>query len=148
MEEIKKKTTFWIHPSLLNRVDAWVPADNCSSRSEFVEKALRFYIGHLSSEEMTDYLSAALVTVIRGTLDDYANRLRTLLFKLCVEINLGMHIIAAFFHADEDNRRALRDFAIEEVKRTNGQISFERAVEIQSQPHEVPEAEDDNDWLD
>ena len=43
-EKVKKKTTFWLPPDMIDRMDSWLKADNCRSRNEFVEKALRFYI--------------------------------------------------------------------------------------------------------
>ena len=41
------------------------------------------------------------------------------------------HTIAAHFRADPIDRRELRAYAIDEVKRTNGQISFSSAIDIQ-----------------
>ena len=71
------------------------------------------------------------MTVIRGTLENHNNRLRSLLFKWCVELNMMCHTIAAHFRADPIDRRELRAYAIDEVKRTNGQISFSNAIDIQ-----------------
>lgn len=45
-EKVKKKTTFWLPPDMIDRMDSWLKADNCRSRNEFVEKALRFYMGY------------------------------------------------------------------------------------------------------
>ena len=75
MDDNKKSTTIWLRPSVISRMDGWLEADNCQSRSEFVDKALRFYMGYLTRE--------------------------------------------------------LRAYAVDEVKRTNGQVSFESAVRQQ-----------------
>lgn len=93
--------------------------------------ALRFYMGYLGSFDATEYLSKTLVTVIQGTLDDHNNRLRSLLFKWCVELNMMCHTIATHFRADPIDRRELRTYAIDEAKRTNGQISFGNALDAQ-----------------
>ena len=130
-EKVKKKTTFWLPPDMIDRMDSWLKADNCRSRNEFVEKALRFYMGYLGSEDNTAYLSRALLTAIQGTMDDNANRLRSLIFKWCVELNMMSHTIAAHFRTDEIYTRELRAFAVDEVKRTNGQVDFEDAVRRQ-----------------
>lgn len=132
-EENKRKTTIWLHPSVIQRMDGWLTEDNCKSRSEFIEKALRFYMGYLATEDASEYLSKALVATIRGVLADNANRLRSLLFKWSVELNMAVHTIAAHFRVDEIDRRELRRFAIDEVKRTNGQISFDAALDLQRQ---------------
>lgn len=60
-----------------------------------------------------------------------ANRLRSLIFKWCVELNMMSHTIAAHFRTDEIYTRELRAFAVDEVKRTNGQVDFEDAVRRQ-----------------
>ena len=130
-EKVKKKTTFWLPPDMIDRMDGWLKADNCRSRNEFVEKALRFYMGYLGSEDNTAYLSRALLTAIQGTMDDNANRLRSLIFKWCVELNMMSHTIAAHFRTDEIYTRELHAFAVDEVKRTNGQVDFEDAVRRQ-----------------
>ena len=132
-EQNKKKTTLWIRPDLILRMDSWLEHDNCKSRSEFIDKALRFYMGYLSAGDTSDYLCSALVTTLRGTLENNNNRMRSLLFKWAVELNLAVHTIAAHFDVREEDRDRLRWYAIEEVKRTNGQISFDHAVEMQKQ---------------
>ena len=79
----------------------------------FINKALRFYMGYLGSEDNTAYLSRALLTAIQGTMDDNANRLRSLIFKWCVELNMMSHTIAAHFRTDEIYTRELRAFAVD-----------------------------------
>lgn len=129
----REKITLWLKPDLLRRMDGWLEEDNCSNRREFIERALRFYMGYLAVEDTSEYLSRALVDTLRGTLADNENRLRTLLFKLCVEVNMMGHTVAAHFRADPVNRRELRAYAVDEVLRTNGKISFDDALELQRQ---------------
>ena len=141
--ENKKKTTFWMYPSILDRIDGWLSADNCSSRSEFVEKAVRFYMGYLSTEDTSEYLSKTLVTTIQGTLADNANRQRGMIFKWCVELDMVLQVAAKFFDVSETNLRALRKFAVEHVKRTNGQISLDQADEQQNRKARYSAADKD-----
>ena len=132
-EQNREKITLWLKPDLLRRMDGWLEEDNCKTRREFTEKALRFYMGYLATEDTSEYLSRALVDTLRGTLADNENRLRTLLFKLCVEVNMMGHTVAAHFRADPVNRRELRAYAVDEVLRTNGKISFDDALDLQRQ---------------
>ena len=132
-EENKKRTAVWLTPGVIHRMDGWLEEDNCKTRSEFISKALRFYMGYLATEDTSEYLSRALVDTLRGTLADNENRLRTLLFKLCVEVNMMGHTVAAHFRADPVNRRELRAYAVDEVLRTNGKISFDDALDLQRQ---------------
>ena len=141
-EDNKRNTTLWLRPSTIQRMDSWLAEDNCQSRSEFVEKALRFYMGYLGTEDNTAYISQAILTAIQGTLDDNNNRLRTILFKCAVELNMLCHTIAAHFRTDPIHTRELRAYAVDEVKRTNGQVSFENAVRSQRR------IEPDDEWPD
>ena len=132
MEENKKNYALWLYPETVRRMDSSLELANCQSRSEFVEKALHFYMGYLVTDDTIEYLSKALLTSIQGMLDSNDDRMRSLMFKLCVETNMMMHIIAAHFKDDIGDLRALRGYAADEVKRTYGSISFDNAVKIQS----------------
>ena len=126
-----ERTVVWLDAKLVPRMDGWLAADNCKNRSEFINKALRFYMGYLGTEDNTTYISQAILTAIQGTLDLNNHRLQTILFKCAVELNMLCHTIAAHFRADPIHTRELRAYAVDEVKRTNGQVSFESAVRSQ-----------------
>ena len=130
-EKRSERTVVWLDSRLIPRMDGWLEADNCKNRSEFINKALRFYMGYLGSEDNTAYLSRALLTAIQGTMDDNANRLRSLIFKWCVELNMMSHFFFNDTATTEIYTRELRAFAVDEVKRTNGQVDFEDAVRRQ-----------------
>ena len=130
-EENKIGATFWLRPETVHRMDNKLTSDNCKSRSEFAEKALLFYIGYLESDDASEYMSEVLSSLIKGVLDNNNNRLRSLLFKWAVELNMLCHTIAAHYRVDEINRRELRAFAVDEVKKTCGQVSFDRALDVQ-----------------
>ena len=107
--------------------------DNCKNRSEFTEKALRFYIGYLKANEATEFLCNVLSTTLKGILENNESRMRSLMFKWAVELNMMCHIIAAHYGADEINRRALRALAVDEVKKNVGKISIDHALDVQGQ---------------
>jgi hypothetical protein len=56
-------------------VKAAMLRDNCRSQNEFVEKAVRFYAGYIAAKDGAAVLPEALISVIRGTLDDSENRI-------------------------------------------------------------------------
>ena len=130
-QENRLKITVWLKPDVVQRMDGWLKVDNCKSRGEFTEKALRFYMGYLATEDTSVFLSRTLVDTLQGIVADSHNRLRSMIFKWCVELNMMGHTIAAHFRADPINRRELRAYAVDEVRRTNGQISFDRALDQQ-----------------
>ena len=138
-----ERTVVWLDAKLGPRMDGWLEADNCQSRSEFVDKALCFYMGYLGTEDNTAYLSQAILTAIQGTLDLNNHRLQTILFKCAVELNMLCHTIAAHFRADPIHTRELRAYAVDEVKHTNGRVSFESAVRQQRRIEYEQDEEDD-----
>ena len=88
-------------------------------------------MGYLSAEDTSEFPSRALVNTLCGIVADNANRLRSLIFKWCVELNMMGHTVAVHFHADPINRRELCAYSVDEAKRTNGQISFDDALDQQ-----------------
>ena len=134
-----KRTVVWMDAGVMSRMDGWLAADNCKNRSELVNKALRFYMGYLAAEDTSVFLSRTLVDTLQGIVADSHNRLRTLIFKWCVELNMMGHTIAAHFRADPINRRELRAYAVDEVRRTNGQISFDAALDQQRRFPDEPD---------
>ena len=81
----------------------------------------------------SEYLSDALVATLRGIIADSTNRTNGILFKCAVEQGIMAHTIAAHFRDTLEDRRALRGYVVDEVKRTNGQIRFEDAQDVQRQ---------------
>ena len=101
------------------------------SQNEFIEKAIRFYAGYVSSGEAIDYLPPALVAALRGTVEDSEHRIARLLFKLAVETSMMMNVLAAGMEISEEDLRQLRARCVREVKQTNGNISLKDAVKYQ-----------------
>ena len=66
-KDLKRKFALWIRPSLLEEVDSLYKSDNCASRSEFMEKALRFYMGYLSSQANQEYLADFIPSTFTGS---------------------------------------------------------------------------------
>ena len=127
----KEATTLWLRPSMLKKIDAALPLAKCSSRSEFADKAFRYYLDHLIANDVNSFIAEELREEFRKAAVENENRMRSLIFRWAVELNMLCHTIAAHFRADEINRRELRAFAIKEVKETGGQVSFDHALDIQ-----------------
>ena len=130
-EEAKERIPAWLYPSTLGVSDKLVRENNCRSRSDFLETAAQFYAGYLSGQEATAYLPPALVAAMRGTVQDSENRIARLLFKLTVEINMMMNVLAAGMEISDEDLKTLRARSIREVKQTNGRISFKDAIDYQ-----------------
>ena len=127
----KDRTAVWLYPETMERMDSILEADNAKSRSEFIEKALQFYMGYLNSENSTDYFSKVLVSAMQGLLRETENRNSGNLFRLSVEISMMMNVLAAGLEISEEDLRKLRGRCVNEVKKTRGKISMEDAVKFQ-----------------
>ena len=138
--ENKTRIPAWLRPSTIRRMDGWLEEANCKSRSEFIEKALHFYMGYLGTEDASEYLPDELTATLRGIVADSINRTNCLLFKCAVEQGIMAHTIAAHFRTDDIYTRELRGFAVDEVQRTNGRVCFEDAV------HHQRRIEPDDEW--
>lgn len=77
------------------------------------------------------YLPPALVAAMRGTVQDSENRIARLLFKLAVEVNMMMNVLAAGMEISDEDLKTLRARSVREVKQTNGRISFKDAIDYQ-----------------
>ena len=130
--EIKTRIPVWLYPSTLEAVDQTMQAGNCKSRSEFLEKAAQFYAGYLSGQEAIAYLPPALASVMRGTIQDTENRICRLLFKLAVELDMVMNVLAAGMEIDPEQLEKLRGRCVQNVKSTRGSVTLESAVEYQA----------------
>ena len=90
----KIKKAFWITENMDREIGAHLKLDNCSSRSEFVMNALKFYVGFLNTKNSSAFLPEALSAMLTGTLDGFAGRISSLLFKQGV-CSLLRHIHSA-----------------------------------------------------
>ncbi|MDE6590918.1 MAG: hypothetical protein K2K53_11360 [Oscillospiraceae bacterium] len=124
MPREKIKFAMRIKPETQELVREWCPKDNCQSQNEFIEKAIHFYVEHLSVQSSTSFLPSALVSALRATLQGSENRIARLLFKLTVEIGMMMNVLAAGLEIDSSQLDDLRWRCVQDVKQTNGTITF------------------------
>ncbi len=127
----KIKFALRIAPETQQLVKDLCPRDNCQTQNEFIERAIRFYAGYVSGNEAMEYLPPALVSALRATVKASEDRICRLLFKLAVEMDMVMNILAAGIELTEEDLRQLRPRCVREVKETRGRISFEDAWEYQ-----------------
>ena len=119
----KIKFPLYVFPETMKTVDILYKSDNCSSRTEFMEKAIRFYCGYL--------LQNKPATITEGIVKGTEQRLSRALFKVAVELGAITHMLAAVHDIDDDTMIKLRAMCTDEVKRINGIINFEKAVRYQ-----------------
>ena len=127
----KHRTAVWLYPKTIKKMDSMLDMDNTKSRSEFIENALQFYMGYLTSENTAEYLPKVLVSAMQGMLRETENRNSSNIFRLSVEMSMMMNILAAGLEISDEDLRKLRGRCVNEVKKTKGKISMEDAVKYQ-----------------
>ena len=125
MEQEKQRYAIWINQSSMEVAQELYRQDNCKSRSEFIEKAILFYAGYLHAKNAANYLPRILSDILNSTLGRFGDRMGKLMFKQAVEENITHHLIAADSDLDVDTYKRLRRRSVDEVRATNGEISFE-----------------------
>lgn len=131
MFENKRKFALWLHPETLEQVESAYRQDDCQSRSEFIEKAIRFYLSYLSASDDSSLLPNIFLSSMKSIVAESDNRISRLLFKMAVEMAMMMNILAAMDDVDKDTLNRLRGACVKEVKEINGAFSMEDAVEWQ-----------------
>lgn len=132
MNEDKKRHTVWLTPDAWSQVESSYTKDNCTTKNEYIEKAIRFYTGYLNTQNAAGYLPRVLADVLEGKLGALGTRIGKLLFKLVVEQDMTSNITAAVNQIPFDDLERLRARCIRDAKKTNGVINLEDAVRYQN----------------
>ncbi len=132
MAEDKVRFQMRIDPDTDRKIKAAMPLANCRSQNEFVETALRFYCDYLMASDCTTVLPPMYLSALRGTVRDTENRICRLLFKLAVELDMVMNVLAAGMEIPAEQLHALRGRCVQEVKKTGGSVTLDDAVHYQN----------------
>ena len=132
MTEEKTRIHTRISPDTKRKMEIAMPNANCQSQNEFVEKAIRFYSDHIISREVTDFLAPALVSALRATVQLSEDRISHLMFKQTVELSMMMNVLAIGLEIDDTQMDRLRWQCVQEVKKSNGSITFKDVVKAKN----------------
>jgi hypothetical protein len=127
----KKKFALWIYPDTQKRVDQLYKSDNCKSRSEFIEKAIKFYCGYVSAENALEFLPTSITSAVSGAVQSSENRMARLMFKLAVEMSMMMNVVAAGADLDDIGFKRLRGKCVDDVKKSIGAVNFDEVLRFQ-----------------
>lgn len=132
-DDVKVKFPLYVFPETMQKIDMLYEADNCKSKTEFIEKAIRFYCGYLLNKDSVaaEYAAPQITAITEGILKGTEQRLSRALFKVAVELGAVSHMLAATNDIDDETMVKLRAMCTDEVRRINGVINFERAVRYQ-----------------
>lgn len=129
----KIKFPLYLFPETMDIVNMLYQHDNCKSKTEFIEKAVRFYCGYLLNKEhtATEFIAPQLAEITEGIVKGSEQKLSRAMFKIAVELGAVTHMLAALNNIEDETLFKLRQMCTDEVKRINGVINFEKAVRYQ-----------------
>ena len=132
-DDVKVKFPLYVFPETMQKIDMLYEADNCKSKTEFIEKAIRFYCGYLLNKDSVaaEYAAPQITAITEGIVKGTEQRLSRALFKVAVELGAVSHMLAAINDIDDETMVKLRAMCTDEVRKINGVINFERAVRYQ-----------------
>ena len=146
----KEKTAVYFQPETMRKIEQEYKDDNCASKTEFIEKAVTFYIGYLRQQQEVNrlgtqlnnatsslnkqevnYLSPMITETVKAQIKGTEQRLARLMFKVAVELGKLSHMTAAINDVDDETLESLHAMCVNEVRKINGIIDYENAVDFQ-----------------
>ncbi len=130
----KLKFIAHLYPETVKTVDDMFRRADCRSRSEFIEQAIRYYVGYLTANDDTSYLPIAMLSNMKSIVAESENKISRIIFKVAVELGMIQNAFA-YSHQDitAESLARLRESVEDVVKSTNGMLKLEDAVEWQKE---------------
>lgn len=120
----KRKFALWLYPETLEKIKQLYAEDDCRSKSEFIEKAVQFYIDHLTAADDRSMLPNAILSSMKSIVAESDNRICRLLFKLAVELAVTMNVVAANSDIDDITLERLKGECVSKSKSRNIKSDF------------------------
>lgn len=126
MKEHKVKFALYLPPEKKAALERRYREEGCRSITAFIEKAIDFYLGYLDANSAGAFLTKEIHSAIDGRLGMFEDRMAKLLYKLTVEVDMGVTAALDCLQIDPDYLRKLRANSVRNVKATNGMLTFEQ----------------------
>ena len=127
-QETKQRVPVWLEPQIIEKLNSLIPLQNVANVSQLIAKAVDFYLGYLGTNDATEFLSETLVGVVDSSIRQTEGRNATNMFRLAVEMDIIMRILATGMDIPNEVIENLRGKSIKAVKKNNGKVKFEDAL--------------------
>lgn len=125
--ENKKKYAYYMRPSLVQEMETMLDEANATSKSDFVNIAVRFYLDYLHNQKSVDFISPVLARTIKSEVESVEKNISEMLYKLAVEQSKLCVALALDNDSERFDYEKLNEFCAQIVAMNNGVISFEEA---------------------
>lgn len=129
--ENKVKKGYFLSDKTVQQIENNLRASGCKNASEFVTKAIEFYVGYLNAEADSAYLSPAIQSTMKAVVKNTEDRLARIMYKMAVEQAMMMNLFASEMEYDEATLDRLRGRCVKEINSTKGKYSLEDATRFQ-----------------
>ena len=122
----KEKFALYLTPEMKMRLERRYTEDGSRSLTGFIENAINFYLVYLSANNAGMFLPASVQSYLDGRMDQFEDRMASLLYKQSVELDMVMSILADCINLDEEYLRRKRAESVANVKKLNGRLRLEQ----------------------
>ena len=113
----KTKVSFSIEPKLQAEAECLMKTVECSSMSEFYEKAVQFYVLHLHLKHNESYFGEILSKTLEGMINRLGDRLAKMQFKDIVTGTQLFLLLANENNWSQEYIDEMYGYAVEEAKK-------------------------------
>ena len=122
----KEKFALYLTPEMKARLERRYTEDGSRSLTGFIENAINFYLDYLSANSAGMFLPSSVQSYLDGRLDQFEDRMASLLYKQAVELDMVISILADCVNLDEAYLRTKRAESAARVKTLNGHLQLEK----------------------
>ena len=139
----KEKFALYLTPDMKARLERRYTEDGSRSLTGFIENAINFYLDYLSANNAGLFLPSSVQSYLDGRLDQFEDRMSSLLYKQSVELDLGISVLADCVNLDEEYLRRKRAESVANVKKFNGRLRLEQIAKRAQE-----QRDGDEEWQD
>ena len=139
----KEKFALYLTPEMKARLERRYTEDGSRSLTGFIENAINFYLDYLSANNAGLFLPSSVQSYLDGRLDQFEDRMSSLLYKQSVELDLGISVLADCVNLDEEYLRRKRAESVANVKKFNGRLRLEQMAKRAQE-----QRDGDEEWQD
>lgn len=125
--ENKKKYVYYMKPSMAEEMELMLGEANATSKSDFVNIAVRFYLDYLHNKKSVDFISPMLARTIKSEIESVEKNVSEMLYKLAVEQSKLTVALACNDNFAKFDLEKLSEYCTQTVAENNGVIDFEEA---------------------
>ncbi len=104
---MKNRLTIWLDEGQIEKIKKMVQVEDYKNESKFIGQAVEFYLGYLSSQNSTKYISNILLGEMQGLINGTENRLCRMMNETKITTKVLQNILEVAYEIDDDTMNRL-----------------------------------------